>query len=1557
VADFKRVRFDDRTLTLGDAGEDFERFVLEYFSLTEPDLRLVRMLRRRPDGAVDLYTPDDPASCFVECKFIGRDVSATPQSLWSKVKSRLRHNLLSAARGEGGHALAYRAWLSDGGVQQYRFCTSALATSVADRRAFKVEIETFFVEIARLHPALDRLRGLQAQIWTWDDFIGVAASQPSLFYRWFGGLPAGLHELGHAFGPASSFKRYLKSSELPYFSRGRFLSDPLAESGPEAEWTDRLSAGQPGPVALVSGAGGIGKTRLAVEICNRMAARGWWALQLESFASVEGIKSFLGSFSREAKLVFLVDYADRFRELDRLVDLVETAELEGHHTIRFVITCRSSVKQQVLDELGDLAPLQIDAGAKLVGRREDEYAEWVVRSILGHFEVPHANQVAAVCGKLPVLAVFAGFLFRHRPAQFERQFGDLIGMQDFQAWADHRIMTIENLAIESATATARRLARLSIRLPISSTDAGRFEDESDSNRQLLEVLLADGWIEASAADYAAAHDVLADALLARFLFRLPGVETRRTIELLDEQLLEGRLAHALAVIDRLSAHGSFDRIDGLEVISRLLQSARVAVLECISPILLSRMLRPAQAIGFAAEIANELTERLATDSSSQLRLSWLAEWASRPTNREALPRDVLERFGDVVATLAQQKHRSNIALRRAFRFDSRRHRGALFARMADEPELPQTSYLLRAALYAGVEPEEVRSIVLAWLDKNALLEGASFVLSSWLRAGGDPATVRPYAFRWLADHSKGVTPAFVLAALVEREGRTPSIDHYLRPWMETHGRDENAPILYTALMEKEGVTADLWAAVIDWLDYHIGAAGPIDSAQTDAGRAATSHIVRTALAEGIHPDEIRALVGPWIERNATHEWMTFIYSSWLDAQGDLATVRPFAVQWLGVHGHKPVARFVLAALLKRIDSVEIEPYLDQWLEQHGTSESAADLCATLLDAEGATPEVQRRVQPWFDRHLGDGAEAGTQLDGAWQRAASRLLRVALQKGFDADALRRAAGHFVARCGVQDSMSFFYAAWLDAGGDLAVVRAAALEWLALHGHEQAARFVLGALIAREDRTDQTASFVAVWLGLHGQEEYAVHLLSILVDRHNLTEEIKPFLLGWLILHVAKPAGNHLLQRWLDRGELAEVRTLVLEGLAAWGLEEDASFILQKWLANGGDPKEVGAFVAGWLDRYWRNNERANYVITEWVKANGFFNVVGPFILRILTHGRDQRMCRRFISAWLLARADLAPILPHLRACLSVCRTDPQTRFLFEGWLQCGGDLEEVWPELEAWLKVNGTEDYARHIVGAWLDLKGEWSLVRPYVQRWLERRGVDPEVGLALRRLLRRGAQVLDLEGPINAWIKAHPESPVAASLVTDLLERNRQPERLSNLVKTWLSGGAALRDDCYRYEGLLKAGVSFETLEVPLSHWFAEHGNDKIAAFLLASAIDAGAPHRDYGPIALRWLANYPALGRSNLIVTAWLNAGWPRDQIVSSYCAWLDARPVYREAGSSFGAWLDSGGEPKVLEPYISAWMIVHSASDDAELVRQAWRRNTKSPPPWSTTAGRTER
>ncbi len=147
-------------------------------------------------------------------------------------------------------------------------------------------------------------------------------------------------------------------------------------------------------VRLYTGAGGMGKTRLALELCLIMRDRGWEAGFVDAERSVASVEAWCELFARREPVLVAVDYAETRRELLR--SLLRAAVRAENGPIRLLLLGRAALDwwdqlQMDGDGVGELlsgpvtarftlAPVALTADDRLDAFH---YAAWAFAQVLG----------------------------------------------------------------------------------------------------------------------------------------------------------------------------------------------------------------------------------------------------------------------------------------------------------------------------------------------------------------------------------------------------------------------------------------------------------------------------------------------------------------------------------------------------------------------------------------------------------------------------------------------------------------------------------------------------------------------------------------------------------------------------------------------------------------------------------------------------------------------------------------------------------------------------------------------------------------------------------------------------------------------------------------------------------------------------------------------------------------------------------------------------------------------------------------------------------------------
>ncbi|MCH8310612.1 MAG: ATP-binding protein, partial [Chloroflexi bacterium] len=312
-----------------------------------------------------------------------------------------------------------------------------------------------------------------------------------------------------------SFRRYLHSAKLPYYSIREHIESTTGQSPSgvrdEQALLNELDDGDTTGL-IITGPGGIGKTRLTLELGHLARKDGWLVLSVLNRLTSNALESLAQIINPEIKVLFLIDYAETHRDF---ADITETlSDYNGTYSfqLRYVASARSSYYPMVSGisqhKHVDLAPPTHEA----TGDWFTSYRKSSVRRILEHSGLTVTAEHIDVCKDTPVFAVFLTYLHQTgRYAELEQLLKD----RDFGRWVTRRVqLSFGKTAIE------RSLAMLIAAFPMTN-DVVITRLNNDIYRPILDILANDGWVEKVTRDgvewWVTAHDVLADKILSLYV--------------------------------------------------------------------------------------------------------------------------------------------------------------------------------------------------------------------------------------------------------------------------------------------------------------------------------------------------------------------------------------------------------------------------------------------------------------------------------------------------------------------------------------------------------------------------------------------------------------------------------------------------------------------------------------------------------------------------------------------------------------------------------------------------------------------------------------------------------------------------------------------------------------------------------------------------------------------------------------------------------------------------------------------------------------------------------
>ena len=188
----------------------------------------------------------------------------------------------------------------------------------------KKEIVEFFQKLSYGHEHLKHLNELSVVILDWKDLRSRLEKNPHLMFRWFPFTrPKGLILLDD-YSNQGTFRSFLDSNKLPYYSLSQHLKHnptPPEIEIPNEENLLALLEGNDTTGLILTGSGGIGKSRLTLEFGRLALSRGWLVLRAQSRLREDALELLAKSISTNTPVLLLIDYIETQKNFSKLVEI------------------------------------------------------------------------------------------------------------------------------------------------------------------------------------------------------------------------------------------------------------------------------------------------------------------------------------------------------------------------------------------------------------------------------------------------------------------------------------------------------------------------------------------------------------------------------------------------------------------------------------------------------------------------------------------------------------------------------------------------------------------------------------------------------------------------------------------------------------------------------------------------------------------------------------------------------------------------------------------------------------------------------------------------------------------------------------------------------------------------------------------------------------------------------------------------------------------------------------------------------------------------------------
>ena len=953
---FEKQNVNTRFVTT-DIGDSFQQFVQELLLPEHP--ALYRFPGGGKDGGIDLIDTSGPY-LVVECKVIGEDDYAEVERRWKTVRNHLDEHLLDPSGPTKGQS-QYGPWYStDTPITKYVFCVSASLANEQQRRDLQKVIAEFFHDLARRRSHLSHLSSLEVSILDWNELSTRLWQRPHSLFRWFPSTrPNGLVPLDEAVD-VGTFRAYLTDAKLPYYSLAEHLQMVPAPKGIGILDEESLLTRFENPEItglVISGKGGIGKSRLTLELGWLALRNGWSVMRVQSRLKEGALEDLAERLTPETSALLLVDYIETQSDFGELIENLNVLNDSGVARLRYIAACRTGYYHQAIAASGrhlpvDLTPPPGDVSLDWFS----DYRRYTVGNILAKAGLQVSQQHLTVCRDLPILAVFLAYL--HTSGRSE-DLAELLTEVEFGRWVAKRVQ----LTFPSKD-VSRDLALLVPLFPIADSAAEQLS--RDLYRPVFDRLATDGWVEKVPANasqlfdtWVTAHDVLADQIVLSYLRSIAQTAESFVAELFSLAAQTGCLAAAIVSLQRIADTPPLSAIHWAKVITDAIAANELAWREVRCLLIRTTLLSVPDLIALL-QGRDGVWSDVEHDVSFQKSLGWLARWVatSHDGGITEQQKEILTSWISKAVPLAET---SNFVITWGLRLAPEIVGETALRWISARPTLFQTHYLMVAWLECGLSTESIALSIQRWCQNFAKSFHLSFVVTAWLNAGGDKALV----------------------------------EDAVKNWLKMHKADDGAQFVYNAWLDAKADIGVVEEGISSWLAEH----------KTDAEIA--SHVYKAWLDAGGDKALVQDAIKDWLMIRRTAAEAQYVYGAWLDAGGDKALVHDSIKDWLSVHQADEGAEFVFSAWLHaKGDSSMVRDAINHWLIAHKTDANADFIYKDWLAAGGDKALVRDGIRGWLaqysekanaDHILRAWLEAGGERDLVWDAALAWLAEHRLEE--------------------------------------------------------------------------------------------------------------------------------------------------------------------------------------------------------------------------------------------------------------------------------------------------------------------------------------------------------------------------------------------------------------------------------------------------------------------------------------------------------------------------------------------------------------------------------
>jgi len=1302
---------------------------------------------------------------------------------------------------------------------------------------------------------------------------------------------------------AKSFNDFLDSQHLKYYSRGAFKQklteeiqkEFLSENDFLKFVTEDTFYG-----LIIHGQGGIGKTRLMLELGKRLLRQEFIVIKvLPDFESLDELVKYF-NLRPTKKYLLLFDYIEEQKVFDKTIKWIIANKFSN---IKIIGNCRNTFVSDIQNIFS--AHLKfIDIGFKnkigLEKKLERDYKREVILSIINSIsdkalseKLKEDDVLKSFYQARPSFAAFIKYIHLKNPN------ADLSITTDdtFSNWLIKKLKltAASKITFSDFFEKKKHIFQILSCLPAQPDVTNIIEQIKEGELSFaneVNKLIHDGWIDETNQSLKVVHDTVNDTLLLEF-FKHFQFRDFYLINFLEFALTTNSISSMMWSIQRVWDEFPDD-------ITPSLQRSIAKFIDTY----------------FNEEIAKENWFKYKLDNthliSEQDRINFIIK------QKEFLKENfALEKFGSSLAFSIEWVYEniSDAATKKIYSdelydlFINHWNQGGRFNDFVEDARGGKiiSSYINLFGIDEYIKDRFNEYI--GFVKCNVMnLEPISLAVVSWFNQNGEAnQELKDLITSWINvyqnEQPDDVNPTYLINCCLSR--RLEGVVKYKLIEPNIHNLKSSGNYLALALRTEENLNDEIKPSIISWFEIYEREKpeniNPTTLAFAWLEKGDDSSIIRNVIQQTLlHPYksiETKAkCIGLWLEKSNDLELVEpfieeilsaeifyktayYIIGYWLAKSDNSLLVKPFLRKWLNNKSEPLICSFLFQNWLNKGDdpNIIIEP-IKKWLQITSNANAIGNVFTEFIYSNGNIAELRNEIIEWLNNNSGDSQSVsilGFLLEKNIDESLLIDLEIPSEKVFKLFATQREIG-------------FCIGYWIAKGGRLSIVE----------------------------------PYIKNWLRIFGDSEQGCALIGNWLEKNGNFSEVKEFIVPNLQRFTDKKNISQLMLNWIQHGDDPYLIKDFIEPYFSVKENQEkfeSRYLITNWLEKTNLPILVRTAISPWLSANC-GNAYSIYVCSFWLKHGNEIELVKDYLINHFSEFIDEKDSNQVIENWIEKGGDLGLIKTPLLKYIERDRNNIKTLYAVVKWINHKGSLETL-TEFFKYKFINYCHHKVSfHTINSWLNNGGDFQVIKPSVIKYLWFFFHDVNAVSLLKLCIKLNKLTTELEVFVFKVIEIQ-----GAKTFTKLLDIDGDKIATKNISvlnsESKISEKKA-RELSIKIKDHLKNGQSPEQIKKDVIEFLTKNGNENLASHVIATWIEYGNDFELVKDFLNEWIDNnLLEQYDSSFVLSAALENEKGFKVVHDKAIEWLNHFGKSNNAKFPLSSWLKLKGNEGVSE--IEHWII----------------------------------